>query len=54
MHLEHLHLQLLSIVTEVQLKKMFQRQSNFDLGRLLEGQCVLYVANSMLVDAGLR
>ena len=38
MHLEHLHLQVLSIVTEVQLKKVFQRQSNFDLRRLLEGE----------------
>ncbi|KAG7544234.1 hypothetical protein FFLO_03347 [Filobasidium floriforme] len=36
-HLELLHLQLLSIVTEVQLKKVFARQSNFNLRRLLEG-----------------
>jgi hypothetical protein len=39
-HLELLHLQLLSIVTEVQLKKVFARQSNFDLRRLLEGECI--------------
>ena len=49
MHLEHLHLQVLSIVTEVQLKKVFQRQSNFDLRRLLEGQSDRLLSLSRLI-----
>ncbi|ORX34517.1 vacuolar fusion protein MON1 [Kockovaella imperatae] len=36
-HLEYIHLQVLSIVTSTQLAKAFQRRSNFDLSRLLEG-----------------
>lgn len=37
MHLEYIHLQILSIVSSNQLSRVFQRRSNFDLGRLLEG-----------------
>ncbi|KAF9046459.1 vacuolar fusion protein MON1 [Panaeolus papilionaceus] len=36
-HLEHLHLQILSIVTASQLKRIFERRTNFDLRRLLNG-----------------
>ncbi|KAF5338985.1 hypothetical protein D9611_008733 [Ephemerocybe angulata] len=36
-HLEYLHLQILSIVTGSQLKKIFERRTNFDLRRLLSG-----------------
>ncbi|KNZ73044.1 Vacuolar fusion protein MON1 [Termitomyces sp. J132] len=36
-HLEYLHLQILSIVTAVQLRRIFERRTNFDLGRLLNG-----------------
>ncbi|KZS93425.1 DUF254-domain-containing protein [Sistotremastrum niveocremeum HHB9708] len=36
-HLEYLHLQILSIVTAAQIKKIFQRRSNFDLSRLMSG-----------------
>jgi len=37
MHLEYLHLQILSVLTAGQLKRIFERRTNFDLGRLLEG-----------------
>jgi hypothetical protein len=37
MHLEYINLQILSVVTAVQLARVFQRRSNFDLSRLLEG-----------------
>lgn len=36
-HLEYLHLQILSIVSAAQLQRIFQRRTNFDLGRLLNG-----------------
>lgn len=38
MHLEYIHLQILSVVSSAQLSGVFQRRSNFDLSRLLEGQ----------------
>ncbi|KIJ54397.1 hypothetical protein M422DRAFT_154257 [Sphaerobolus stellatus SS14] len=37
MHLEYLHLQILSVLTAGQLKRIFERRTNFDLRRLLEG-----------------
>ncbi|KAG8856423.1 Vacuolar fusion protein mon1 [Tulasnella sp. 330] len=37
LHLEYLHLQILSVVTGSQLSKIFERRTNFDLGRLLDG-----------------
>jgi hypothetical protein len=37
-HLEYLHLQILSIVTGAQLKRIFERRTNFDLRRLLSGK----------------
>lgn len=37
-HLEYLHLQVLSIVTVSQLRRIFERRTNFDLGRLLGGE----------------
>lgn len=36
-HMEYLHLQILSIVTGAQLRRMFERRTNVDLGRLLAG-----------------
>ncbi|KIJ62584.1 hypothetical protein HYDPIDRAFT_176402 [Hydnomerulius pinastri MD-312] len=36
-HLEYLHLQILSIVTASQLRRIFERRTNFDLGRMLNG-----------------
>ncbi|KAF9071187.1 trafficking protein Mon1-domain-containing protein [Rhodocollybia butyracea] len=36
-HLEYLHLQILSVVTSAQLKRIFERRGNFDLRRLLGG-----------------
>ena len=36
-HLEYLHLQVLSVVTVSQLRRIFERRTNFDLGRLLGG-----------------
>ncbi|KIM63548.1 hypothetical protein SCLCIDRAFT_117184 [Scleroderma citrinum Foug A] len=36
-HLEYLHLQILSIVTAAQLRRIFERHTNFDLRRLLNG-----------------
>ncbi|WWC67775.1 uncharacterized protein I206_101687 [Kwoniella pini CBS 10737] len=36
-HLEYIHLQILSVVSSTQLSRVFQRRSNFDLTRLLEG-----------------
>lgn len=38
MHLEYINLQILSVVTATQLTRAFQRRSNFDLSRLLEGR----------------
>lgn len=38
-HLEYLHLQILSIVTASQLRRIFERRTNFDLRRLLDGMC---------------
>ncbi|KAH9969593.1 trafficking protein Mon1-domain-containing protein [Russula dissimulans] len=40
-HLEYLHLQVLSVVTITQLRRIFERRTNFDLGRLLGGSEVL-------------
>ncbi|KAI9512410.1 trafficking protein Mon1-domain-containing protein [Russula earlei] len=40
-HLEYLHLQVLSVVTVAQLRRIFERRTNFDLGRLLGGSEVL-------------
>jgi hypothetical protein len=37
-HLEYLHLQVLSVVTVSQLRRIFERRTNFDLGRLLSGR----------------
>ena len=37
-HLEYLHLQILSIVTAAQLRRIFERHTNFDLRRLLNGK----------------
>ena len=37
-HLEYLHLQILSIVPGAQLKRIFERRTNFDLRRLLNGK----------------
>jgi hypothetical protein len=37
-HLEYLHLQILSIVSAAQLKRIFERRGNFDLRRLLDGK----------------
>ncbi|KAF8349271.1 trafficking protein Mon1-domain-containing protein [Amanita rubescens] len=36
-HLEYLHLQILSVVTAGQLRRIFERRTNFDLRRLLNG-----------------
>ncbi|KZV70187.1 DUF254-domain-containing protein [Peniophora sp. CONT] len=36
-HLEYLHQQVLSVVTATQLRRLFERRGNFDLGRLLTG-----------------
>ena len=36
-HLEYLHLQVLSVASSTQLAKAFQRRSNFDPSRLLDG-----------------
>ena len=41
MHLEYLHLQILSVLTATQLRRIFERRTNFDLRRLLEGEAVL-------------
>lgn len=39
-HLEYLHLQILSIVTASQLRRIFERRTNFDLRRLLDGTII--------------
>jgi len=36
-HLEYLHLQILSVITAAQLRRIFERRTNFDLRRLLSG-----------------
>ncbi|KZT12073.1 DUF254-domain-containing protein [Laetiporus sulphureus 93-53] len=36
-HLEYLHLQILSVISAEQLRRMFERRANFDLRRLLSG-----------------
>ncbi|KAH8113567.1 vacuolar fusion protein MON1, partial [Phellopilus nigrolimitatus] len=36
-HLEYLHLQILSVVSGAQLRRIFERRANFDLRRLLSG-----------------
>ncbi|KAK8846814.1 hypothetical protein IAR55_005902 [Kwoniella newhampshirensis] len=36
-HLEYIHLHILSVVSSTQLSRVFQRRSNFDLSRLLDG-----------------
>ncbi|TFK27965.1 DUF254-domain-containing protein [Coprinopsis marcescibilis] len=69
-HLEYLHLQILSIVSATQLKRIFERRTNFDLRRLLNGaetfmnsmlsrvECDLAMTTSSLsclkLDHGLR
>ncbi|KAN0139868.1 Trafficking protein Mon1 domain containing protein [Lactarius tabidus] len=40
-HLEYLHLQILSVVTVAQLRRIFERRTNFDLRRLLGGSEIL-------------
>ncbi|KAM6494152.1 Trafficking protein Mon1 domain containing protein [Amanita muscaria] len=41
-HLEYLHLQILSVFTAGQLRRIFERRNNFDLRRLLDGaECFL-------------
>jgi hypothetical protein len=40
-HLEYLHLQILSVVTAGQLRRIFERRTNFDLRRLLNGYIFL-------------
>ncbi|KAI0250818.1 trafficking protein Mon1-domain-containing protein [Lactifluus subvellereus] len=40
-HLEYLHLQVLSVVSVTQLRRIFERRTNFDLGRLLSGSEIL-------------
>ncbi|TFY66718.1 hypothetical protein EVG20_g4361 [Dentipellis fragilis] len=40
-HLEYLHLQVLSVVSAAQLRRLFERRGNFDLRRLLNGAEVL-------------
>jgi hypothetical protein len=42
-HLEYLHLQVLSVVTVSQLRRIFERRTNFDLGRLLGGGRELFL-----------
>ena len=42
-HLEYLHLQVLSVVTVSQLRRIFERRTNFDLGRLLGGEHELHL-----------
>ncbi|KAG9019740.1 Vacuolar fusion protein mon1 [Tulasnella sp. 427] len=37
LHLEYLHLQILSVVTGSQLSRIFEKRTNFDLRRLLDG-----------------
>ncbi|KAF8582823.1 DUF254-domain-containing protein [Ramaria rubella] len=36
-HLEYIHLQIISVLTASQLRRIFERRTNFDLRRLLEG-----------------
>ncbi|WRT64932.1 uncharacterized protein IL334_001872 [Kwoniella shivajii] len=36
-HLEYIHLHILSVVSSTQLSRVFQRRSNYDLSRLLDG-----------------
>lgn len=42
-HLEYLHLQILSVVSGAQLRKIFEKRTNFDLRRLLGGEFVLCI-----------
>ncbi|KAG8746378.1 Vacuolar fusion protein mon1 [Ceratobasidium sp. 428] len=37
LHLDYLHLQILTVLTGTQLQKIFERRGNFDLRRLLDG-----------------
>ncbi|KAG2037788.1 DUF254-domain-containing protein [Suillus americanus] len=49
-HLEYLHLQILSIVTASQLRRIFERRTNFDLRRLLDGTIIhLYCSLKILI-----
>ncbi|KAF8527468.1 DUF254-domain-containing protein [Hysterangium stoloniferum] len=49
MQLEYLQLQIFSVLTASQLRRIFERRSNFDLGRLLEGtESFLYTLISRL------
>ncbi|TYJ54272.1 hypothetical protein B9479_005031 [Cryptococcus floricola] len=40
-HLEYIHLHILSVVTSTQLTRAFQRRSNFDLSKLLDGNAIM-------------
>jgi hypothetical protein len=42
-HLEYLHLQILSVVSAAQLKRIFERRGNFDLRRLLNGSSLVFL-----------
>ena len=48
-HLEYLHLQVLSVVTITQLRRIFERRTNFDLGRLLGGAHTLKLSFPNLI-----
>ncbi|KAI0283975.1 DUF254-domain-containing protein [Russula aff. rugulosa BPL654] len=50
-HLEYLYLQVLSIVTVSQLRRIFERRTNFDLGRLLGGAHDFLLIHSLLERA---
>ncbi|KAJ7600833.1 trafficking protein Mon1-domain-containing protein [Mycena floridula] len=62
-HLEYLHLQIISIVSAAQLRKVFERRTNFDLRRLLNGAETFLLSllerlefdlHCLKLDAGLR
>ena len=50
-HLEYLHLQILSIVTASQLRRIFERRTNFDLRRLLNGSSLLSYCIKLNADS---
>jgi hypothetical protein len=53
-HLEYLHLQILSVVTVTQLRRIFERRTNFDLGRLLGGTHILKLSFPKLIFERIR
>ena len=53
-HLEYLHLQVLSVVTVTQLRRIFERRTNFDLGRLLGGAHTLGISFPKLIFKRIR